>query len=262
MESNQESQPNTVPGTGNTVCINQGSPTLECLSSLANDHRYHDGGMVYCYETSLRTLDNKQYVELLHYNPSSDQLRQFWKTEDAACHSRLIIVEDISQPLIERLRDDLELDPLVLIQHLKGSGVNDDSLNPLIGSQCVGAFLGTSIVSAQWYRPVSRLLNDQQKNKGFSLHQEPWPVRDSGSETSGWRVRPLEKLSRSENSKDKETNIFRGAWRIGNPSIPTTDDDASTVPAAWEEKVTIYREYRGGVEFGELGKTTPSLFSY
>jgi hypothetical protein len=174
----------------------------------------------------------------------------------------LVIVEDISHPLIERLRDNLDLDALVLIQHLKGSGVNDDSLKPLVASQCIGAFLDTSFVSTQWYRPVSKLLKEQQKNKGFSLHQEPWPVGNAVSGTSGRSVQPREKLSGSEDSADKETNIFRRAWQIGNPSGSITDDSASTVPVAWEEKVTIHREYRGEVEFGKLGRITPSLSSY
>lgn len=237
MEADRENEPNTVLGTDDA------------------------NGKVYCYEISPCTLDNKQYVELLHYDPSPDELRQFWKAEDAACHSRLVVVEDITHPLIERLCDNLDLDALVLIQHLKGSGVNEDSLNPLVGSQCVDAFLGTSFVSTQWYRPVSKLLKDQKKNKGFSLHQEAWPVRKSVSGTSGWRVQPRKRLSGRENSADKETNIFRGAWEIGSPSTPTTDDSASTVPMAWEEKVTIHREYRGGAEFGKRGKiTSTSLF--
>ena len=243
---------------------------MKCLSILAGDHKFQNRGTVYCYEISTCTPKNKQYVQLLHHiqladqlQPDdllqdADQLRQFWKAGDATCHSRLVVVEDISQPLIELLGNTLELDPLVFIQHLKGSGVNNDSLDPLVGSQCIDTFLGTHIVSAQWYRPVGRFLKDQKKKKGLSLLQNPWPTGGSDSEALRLRVRRLENLPRREGDRDTETNICRVPWEIGSrsPSIPNTDDHTTTVPAAWEERVTIYRESRGGITFGELGFLT------
>ncbi|KAK0711822.1 hypothetical protein B0H67DRAFT_647167 [Lasiosphaeris hirsuta] len=248
-----------------TYCSKQGSPTSKCLSILARDHMFANNGTVYCYEISKCTPDSKRYeIELLHHNmwtadlqdiSFADQLGQFWKGERAtdACHLRLVVVEDISGHLIDLLGHALGLDPLLFIQHLKGSGVNRDSLNPLVGSHCPDTFLGTHIVSAQWYRPVSGLIGEQKKKKGFSLLPDPWPTGDPG-DGPGLRVRRLEGFRTREIDTEKETNIFRGAWEIGSACVPAvaTDGQASTttsIPTAWEEKVTVYRESRRGIEF-------------
>ncbi|KAK3357919.1 hypothetical protein B0T25DRAFT_174282 [Lasiosphaeria hispida] len=253
--SQQETRPSTVLEMGDSTHTGPRSPTSECLFNLADDHRFNDRGKVYCYEISTCAQDKKQSVELLYsiilsedqdHTLFANQLRRFWKAEDAACHSRLVVVEDISGPLIGLLRRSVELDPLLFIQHLKGSGVNCDSLSPLVGSQCPDTFLDTHIISAQWYRPVSRLLKEQRKKTGFSLLLDPSPTGDSGSEP-GSREGRLEKFPRRESDMEKETNIFRNAWEIG--PIATTDDQVSTIPTAWEEKVTVYRESRRGVEF-------------
>jgi hypothetical protein len=64
-------------------------------------------------------------------------------------------------------------------------------------------------------------------------------------------VRRLGKLLGRESDNILETNIFRDAWQIGNLYNPT-EKDHDSVPAAWEEKATLYWESRGGIEFGEL----------
>lgn len=241
---------------GDASYFNQISPASECLFVLASDHRFHDRSTVYCYEISTCAPDSRRSIELLHHEPSSDKLRQFWRAENATCHSRLVVVEDISHPLIVSLGNLLGLDPLIFIQHLKGSGVNDESLDPLVGIQCIDTFPGTDIIPAHWYRPVNRLLEHGKKETRFSLPRDRWPTGDSGSEAPGLRGRRPERLH------DIETNIFRGAWEIGKPSTPVTDDHISTVPAAWEERATIYRESRGGIEFGKLGIITRVFFLF
>lgn len=255
--------------------INRNDPISKWISLLAVDHRHDDRGEVYCYDIDRATKDQKHpHLQLLHHLGSQepretqfDVLRDFWEGKNANCHSRLIVVEDISDSLIQLLDSALGLDPMVLIQHLKGSGVNDDSLDRLAANDCVEAFLGNQVLSSQWYRPVNRLSQDNRHHakRVFSFPLETWPEVDLDREKPGLRVRRLERPLVRESSDMIDTNIFRDSWQIG-AQVVEADRDRISVPAAWEEKVTIHREFRDGIEFSKsqtylILLNSPKLFT-
>ncbi|KAK0638650.1 hypothetical protein B0T16DRAFT_462411 [Cercophora newfieldiana] len=269
--TSQKNPPESVQKVSDT---NPGSndPVLKWLRDLAFDHKLNGCGAVYCYE--IFPQGGKHYIRLRHQissfeqndlehdsehnskrnteqdaKPEVEKLQEFWRAKNANSGMRLVIVEDISNPLMEILSSALDLDPLIFIQHLKGSGVNMKSLDRFAVNDCIDAFQCNHVFSAQWYRPVHRLFKSEQRKKGvFPSQQGHHASPDPGVETPGLRLRRLEKPLERERNSVMETNIFRDAWQVGKPLASSESDDIS-IPAAWEEKATVYRETRGGVEF-------------
>jgi len=242
---------------------NQYIATSPWLHRLSFDHRFDNRGEVYCYEISSGTERDGSWIQLHHHISSSPDpcqqrvdarsLRNFWEAKGPTSHSRLVIVEDICTPLIELLGNSMGLDPLLFIQHLKGSGISKESFDRLTANDCIEAFLRNPVIATQWYRPVKRIPRDprHRSKRTFSFSQSGCSDEDSDSETPGLRMRKLERPLGREGNNIIDTNIFRDAWQIGE--IDSTDhEDHGSVLAAWEEKATVYRETRNGIEFGQL----------
>lgn len=69
-------------------------------------------------------------------------------------------------------------------------------------------------------------------------------------------TRDMLRLLRTQVKHRRATNIFRDVWNMGTPSGPGRDDDSVSLLGEWDEKETIYRDRRDGVEYGKSSTMT------
>lgn len=159
---------------------------------------------------------------------------------------RLIVAEDLSSDLIERLGSFLDISPEPFEEHLLDSGWRNGVKTDLGADSWITQSMNKDYLTVKWYRPVKRQLLVPK------TYEERVKLLDPHLRRPGvaWAESVIDDLGRWRTVRHSSlplSNIFRSQWDI-HADIIESRDPRKTV--AWEEKTTIWSQKRGSYRIG------------
>ena len=185
---------------------------------------------------------------------------------------RIIIVEDLSPTLIDKLGSIFQITPEFFEEHLNRSGYSRDSYNDSDIRTWNSSLVKKNYFSLKWQRPVYREAceptSSNRRERLLGSHEPRMPPVEWLSEVL--IPNPPEKESRLVTRRHNvflNGNIFRQEWVLSiDPDIlvPPTGQNAR---GAWEERATLFRTNIDGCDLGRsivltLNWCCPSRFAY
>ena len=171
--------------------------------------------------------------------------------------NRFILVEDLSDQLLEALGSTFDIDPDFFATHLSRSGYGEaDYEDPLIKhSSWASNGLLKPCASLKWMRPVNQnpKLSEWLDKPEMLLDERRAKLKDGSvlvERGISWRVMKPDEL----HTVEVDTNVFRRSWGLSAVppgSIDSMSTDLSggardvdwsrtAIPTAWEERATAY----------------------
>lgn len=168
---------------------------------------------------------------------------------------RIIIVEDLSPTLIDKLGSIFQITPEFFEEHLNRSGYSRDSYNDSDIRTWNSSLVKKNYFSLKWQRPVYREAceptSSNRRERLLGSHEPRMPPVEWLSEVL--IPNPPEKESRlvtRHHNVFLNGNIFRQEWVLSiDPDIlvPPTGQNAR---GAWEERATLFRTNIDGCDVG------------
>jgi hypothetical protein len=222
-------------------------PSSHLLRSLAKGHTFDAIGKLSCYDIGRTDSELRLVIEMIDSFTvrGFHDVKRFWRSSRSKSKStcRVVVVEDLSPTLINLLGSALDLHPLVFIRHLRESRLDEISNRRGQVGLSIDSYLDDKILSLRWYRPANAVIRStalasfkQAKRGGVGLE-----FNDIGDWPAYSQVRAKE-FSPFNNTMRKE-------WIVGTNAAGKDAEGSVLVAASWLEKITIYREQRGGNEF-------------
>lgn len=169
--------------------------------------------------------------------------------------TRVVLVEDLSDQLMEALGSTFMLNPDLFAKHLSRSSHHRFDHDDPVAELPVGPGGGPNFASLRWIRPVRQNpILSEWLSKPETLLAERTIVAKHGKKSVAQRgITWLERLDRNCECLHlftADTDIFRRCWRLTSasgssldrnlPNDPTSQDWSETaVPTVWEERVTV-----------------------
>ncbi|KAF2281398.1 uncharacterized protein EI97DRAFT_438757 [Westerdykella ornata] len=209
------------------------------------DCREHSRGDIVCYDSlSLFSGGPPSLQDHISLQTDRDDTSLFERIHELKPYRarnvryRYILVEDLSPRLIDHLGRTFWLNPEFFEEHLNRSGYRSDSYDDPMPSTWNTNATPKDYMSVRWFRPVHRTrikpLSDVERD--ILLRRD----KENSSSALNWISSTGD--GNDHNSVRLKTNIFRKEWPIvsdPNQAKWETLNDASTFPAAWEERITV-----------------------
>ena len=183
--------------------------------------------------------------------------------------NRFILVEDLSDQLLEALGSTFDIDPDFFAMHLFRSGYGETDYDDPPIKHWARDGLRKPCASLTWMRPVNQnpKLSEWLDKPEMLLDERTAKLKDGSVVVErgiSWRVTDTDEMHRV----DVDNNIFRRNW--GLSAVPPNSIDImstnlsggaqepnwsrTAIPTAWEERVTAYTYGDAAVP---IGTTTP-----
>lgn len=186
--------------------------------------------------------------------------------------TRMILVEDLSDQLMEALGSAFNLDPDIFAEHLNKAAhyrvdYDDEVTQPMMGSGASPCF-----ASLKWIRPVKQKakLSEWLDKPEMLLDEQETESKSRRKSKTGRGVSWVEEGTETLHLVTPDNNIFRQCWGLSSNSskaatrlsrkdlltdLSAVDWTCSTIPTAWEERATLFTFEEGPVTFGNPSTT-------
>ena len=159
---------------------------------------------------------------------------------------RLIVVEDLSSELIEKLGSSFDISPEAFEEHLLDSGWSDGVKNNQGADSWITRGMKKEYLTIKWYRPVKRqvLMPDTYEERVKLLDPH---LRQRGLKWAEKVTDDFGKWHSVLHFTRPLSNIFRNEWDI-HADIIESNNWTRTV--TWEEQSTIWSQEKGSYRIG------------
>lgn len=231
------------------------SAALPHLKCLADEPRNDRSALCRWYDYRSGTLlrparfDQQRIAGSLRHDYRRDELacikRKLREAIPLEADTRVIVVEDLTPEMIDLLGSLFDVPPEYFAEHLHNSGYMDGRYTEPDPDDWITAGMQKDYISLKWYRPVFRPPDAPSQTMKTQL---------LNSRMDGVRWTEQRLVRRSQNSTctvklQHQLRAFSNIIREGLEMAP--DPNATVVPMAWAEKMTLWQRKFGECLIGE-----------